>query len=263
MTYFGFLTFFILIPILALTIFIIRGKRKGEFKSNPKFGFALGVHILLALIYTTPWDNYLVATRVWYYNPNLVSGIVLGFVPLEEYTFFVLETLLTSLLWNILANRISASEHFTPSGRFRLASVGVALMVWLAAAFVFLSHSKRLTYLSIILFWALPAIIPQLAFGADILWRQRKLLIWAILPMGLYLSIADSFAITSGTWTIDPAQSIGVFIGSLPLEEAVFFFITVALVSFGVTLLLAEESQLRWLKIKKTFKRSFARMSDC
>ncbi len=262
MTYFGFLTFFILIPILALAIFIIWRKRKGEFKSNPKFGFTIGIHILLALLYTTPWDNYLVATGVWYYNPKLVSGIILGFVPLEEYTFFILETLLTGLLWNILANRISASENFKPSGRLRVVSVGIALIIWLAAAFIFLSHSERLTYLSIILFWALPAIIPQLAFGADILWHQRKLLIWTILPMGLYLSIADSLAIASGTWTIDPAQSIGVFIGSLPLEEAVFFFVTVTLVCFGVTLLLAKESQIRWLEIKKTFKRSSARMSD-
>ncbi len=59
--------------------------------------------ILVALAYTTPWDNYLVATGVWYYDPARVWNIVLGYVPLEEYLFFVLQVTLTGLitLWLI------------------------------------------------------------------------------------------------------------------------------------------------------------------
>ena len=30
---------------------------------------------MIAVVYTTHWDNYLVATRVWWYDPALVSGI--------------------------------------------------------------------------------------------------------------------------------------------------------------------------------------------
>ena len=63
------------------------------------------MHVLLAVVYTTPWDNYLVATGVWYYDPQLVSGIVLGWVPIEEYTFFVLQTILTSLVLLFVARR--------------------------------------------------------------------------------------------------------------------------------------------------------------
>ena len=77
---------------------------------------AIGIHILLALIYTTPWDNYLVATGVWYYNPQLVTGIVFGYVPIEEYTFFVLETLFAGLWWWFLARRQNPKvEKFVPS----------------------------------------------------------------------------------------------------------------------------------------------------
>jgi putative membrane protein len=52
---------------------------------------------IVALLYTTPWDNYLVANHIWTYPPERVWGIRLGWVPLEEYLFFVLQTTLTTL----------------------------------------------------------------------------------------------------------------------------------------------------------------------
>jgi lycopene cyclase domain-containing protein len=255
MTYFGFLAVFILIPILLLALMDIRSARKQSSQSRPGIGWAIGIHIVLALIYTTPWDNYLVATHVWYYSPKLVSGIVIGYVPLEEYLFFILETLLAGLWLYLLTNRINAVSGFKPSVRLRVGSVSTVILIWLAATFIYTNHWKSATYLSIILFWALPAIIPQLAFGADILWHHRKLLFWSIVPIGLYLSFSDALAIASGTWTIDPAQSTGIFIGSLPLEETVFFFVTATLICFGVVLLLATESQPRWIEIEALFKR--------
>lgn len=42
-----------------------------------------------------------------------------------------------------------------------------------------------------------------------------------------------------------------VFFNILPLEEVVFFFITNVLIVFGMVLLLADESQQRFAKIKK------------
>ncbi len=46
-----------------------------------------------AVIWTTPWDNYLVASGVWRYDPSKVWNVILGYVPLEEYMFFVLQSL--------------------------------------------------------------------------------------------------------------------------------------------------------------------------
>src|SRR4051812_45490667 len=54
-----------------------------------------------AVVYTSPLDNYLVATRVWYYDPKLILNIPVAYVPVEVYAFFVLQALLTGLfaLW--------------------------------------------------------------------------------------------------------------------------------------------------------------------
>jgi lycopene cyclase domain-containing protein len=77
------------------------------------------------------------------------------------------------------------------------------------------------------------------------LWHERRLVAAAIVPLGIYLSAADVLALRAGIWAIDPAQSTGVFIGGLPIEEAVFFFITTILITFGMTLTLSEESRKR------------------
>lgn len=259
MTYFGFLLRFLVIPILLLLL--IYGQAKDH--SIPGFDSArlwraIFIHVVLAVAYTTPWDNYLVATGVWYYDPALVTGVVFGYVPLEEYTFFVLETLLVGLLWWTLARIPALSPNLSPSGRegfrpnkpLRAWALGLLAVIWAVSLFVLLSGWGPGTYIAITLTWALPAIAPQLAFGADILWHHRRLL-GAIILMGAgYLSAMDALAIGAGTWTIDPAQSTGLFIGNLPIEEAVFFLVTVVLLSFGVTLLLSHASQARLGELK-------------
>ncbi len=250
MSYFTFLIRFLVIPILLLlSIYIWERRRTASRFMNEKMVW-IGIigHIVLALLYTTPWDNYLVATGVWYYNPALVTGILLGYVPLEEYMFFVLETLLVGLWWWFLAGRTRAEGSFESSRKLRFLSSAILSVVWLASVIVLLGNWKPGTYLSITLAWALPPIVLQLAFGADILWHERRLVVMTILPLTLYLSFTDSLAIRATTWAIHPAQSTGLFIHGLPMEEGIFFLLTITLVTFGMTLLLSPQSrqQLRW-----------------
>ncbi len=251
MTYFGFLGQFLVVPLVILLIITLIDNRRGKpahgFLNGRAIWMAIGLHVLLAVIYTTPWDNYLVATGVWYYNPKLISGLVLGWVPIEEYTFFVLETILTGLWWWFLARRLTPPREFKPERNIRIVSTAILGAIWLGAAYILISSWKPGTYLSLILVWALPAIMLQLAYGADILWHHRKLGALVILPVFIYISAADSLAISSGTWTIDPAQSMGIFIGALPFEEAVFFLSTVVLIGFGLTLSVSRASQARWI----------------
>jgi len=258
MTYFGFLIRFLVIPILLLLFVHWREKdRLTPGFNHARIWQAILIHIILAVTYTTPWDNYLVATGVWYYNPDLVTGIVFGYVPLEEYTFFVLETLMVGLWWWRLARLkiFAPSSPFRPNKPLRAWTLSLLAGLWAVSLFVFLSGWQPGRYLAITLTWALPAIAPQLAFGADILWHHRRLLGTVILTGAAYLSAMDALAIGAGTWTIDPSQSTRLFIGDLPVEEAVFFVITVVLISFGMTLLLSNASQERVEALKSLLGR--------
>ncbi len=251
MSYAGFLAVFLVVPIFLLWLVSRYDTRRGKtlpraFQSWPA-GFIILAHALIALLYTTPWDNYLVATRVWWYNPQLVTGIVIGYVPIEEYTFFVLQPILTGLWLLLLARHLPISSvTILDHQPLRLLSTLVAGGAWLASIIILVSGWQAGTYLGLLFVWALPPVMLQLAFGADILWKHRRIIFLTIIPMTLYLAAADKLAITSGTWTINPEQSLNIFLlGRLPLEEFIFFFMTNALIALGVTLVLSVESKRR------------------
>lgn len=252
MTYFGFLLRFLVLPILVFLAITWWDNKNNKptpgFQNGRAVWIGILVHILLAVVYTTPWDNYLVATGVWYYNPDLVTGIVFGYVPIEEYTFFILETILSGLWWWFLARRLTPStQEFKPNKILVYVSTCVLVILWIIFTVLFFSDNQPITYLSITLFWALPAIFPQLLYGADILWHHRKLVLLGILVPGTYLSLMDIFALTDTTWSIAKDQTTGIlFFGILPLEEVVFFFITNILIIFGMTLLLSTIGQERF-----------------
>ena len=111
--------------------------------------------------------------------------------------FFVLETILSGLWWWFLARRFFLTSHPFPSAKGNLArhktivylSSCSLTLLWLAFTYLFFFGAAKWTYLSIILFWALPPILLQLLFGADILWHHRKLVFWGILLPGIYCRV--------------------------------------------------------------------------
>jgi lycopene cyclase domain-containing protein len=168
-------------------------------------------------------------------------------VPIEEYTFFILQPIMTGLYLLLLTRLLPLPDGpFKPRANLRLWGTVAAGVVWLVSVILLLAGYQPATYLALELGWAMPPIMLQLAFGADILWRYRGLVFWTLIPATLYLAWADALAIGAGTWTIDPAQSFNIFLGGvLPIEEFVFFLLTNTLLVFGVTLVLARESQGR------------------
>lgn len=207
---------------------------------------AIAVLVCVAVIYTTPWDNYLVANQVWWYEPTLVTGITLGWVPIEEYSFFILQTVLTGLWIIYLCRQIDFHGEKPGNKQINIYMTLGAFIIWLCAGFVLFSGWQPGTYLTLITIWALPPVMVQLAYGADILWRQRRIVIPAIVVPTVFLSLADSLAISTGIWTIDPQQSLQILLGGvLPLEEFIFFLFTEILVTFGMTLALTLESRER------------------
>jgi lycopene cyclase domain-containing protein len=163
---------------------------------------------------------------------------------------------LAGLWWWFLARRISIpTATLRPNKSLVYLSTGVLSTLWLISAYLFFVGSAGWTYLSIILFWALPPIIVQLFFGADILWQYRKLVFWSLIVPGTYLSLIDILALKDTTWSISESQTTGIlFFGILPLEEIVFFFVTNILLTFGMTLLLANVSQERFAEIKSQIR---------
>ena len=261
MTYFNFLLVFIGIPLLILAGLTAWDGRRGrrlpaDLRHIPAWAVVLA-HIVVAVVWTTPWDNYLVATGVWYYNPKLVTGITLGWVPIEEYTFFVVQTLMTGLwvLWLGRRLRPASPSLQRRPGLNRAAAVGVGV-IWLAAVILFFARWRPGAYLALEVGWLLLPVIPQALVGADVLWHHRRLVLAGVLAPWLYLSAADFLAIGWGTWTIAPDQTTGILLGGvLPIEEALFFLLTNVLIVFGMVLFMGTDNAAVRRVIGKLVKR--------
>ncbi|NVJ21224.1 MULTISPECIES: lycopene cyclase domain-containing protein [Myxococcus] len=90
MTYARFLGLFVVLPIVFL---LWRYRRTFTARSLAPMG------LLLIVVYaaTSPWDNLAVKWGLWGFDESRIWGIKLGYLPLEEYLFFGLQTLLVGL----------------------------------------------------------------------------------------------------------------------------------------------------------------------
>jgi lycopene cyclase domain-containing protein len=73
----------------------------------------------------------------------------------------------------------------------------------------------------------------EYAFRACIYRRPRRWLL-ALLPVAVVFGAWDAYAVSRGHWRYDPAQTLGVMVGNLPVEEALFFVVipTCALLTY-------------------------------
>ena len=215
-----------------------------------KANLSVGAIAVIAFLYTTPWDNFLVANNIWYYGTDRVIGII-GHVPYEEYAFFLIQTFITGLWTFWLLHRpgarwfnASASQaaRFNGTGFFLVAS---ALGFWLL-------EGTSTMYMGLIVAWAAPVLALQWVVGGQHLWKMQKLVLTAFIPPSIYLCFADAFAIWNGVWVISEETSTGVMIGILPIEEALFFFVTNLLVVQGALLGAHQLRHSRLAPLRKT-----------
>ena len=108
----------------------------------------------------------------------------------------------------------------------------------------------HLTYLGLLLPWAIPVLILQWAVGHAVLRRRLGTVAAATLLTTVYLVAADWVAISQGIWTIHADRILGPRAGRVPIEEALFFLLTDLMGAQSVVLLTAPEMRAlasRWL----------------
>jgi lycopene cyclase domain-containing protein len=115
---------------------------------------------------------------------------------------------------------------------------------------------ERFTYLALLLGWALPVIALHWAVGARELRARWRVLLIAVVVTTVYLTAADATAIGVGIWSISEELSVGLRLGSVVFEEALFFLLTNVLVAQSIILFLAPSARTRAWRIAR---RPFAR----
>lgn len=232
MTYLQFHFVFTIPVIVALGLFFMRNRDKWPGRRGT---WSLPAVALIALVYTTAWDNYLVYRGVWGYGADRVMGTI-GYVPIEEYLFFILQPLLSGLWFYFLLAFEKGEPASKPSTLARWIGVGIYLLIALTG--IIMLQYERGLYMGLILVWAGPVLAGQWGYIGHRIWSLRRLYAWSIIVPTLYLWIADRIAIGLGIWYIEERYTFGFNPFGLPIEEATFFLVTNLLVIQGLIMFL-------------------------
>jgi lycopene cyclase domain-containing protein len=209
-----------------------------------RFLTGMGLLVCIAVLYTTPWDSYLLSRGVWSYGDGVVLLRLWG-VPLGEYLFFIIQTLITSVWLYVLPFSDVEDGQASVFGDMRLTLPW--LVLGMLGGWLLFSGDPSYFYLGAILAWAAPVMVVQWGFGGQRLLEERTRLFTAVAVPTLYLWIVDWVAIERGLWTISRDTRTGVDLLGLPVEEAVFFLATNLMVVQGLILyewLMSEDSSV-------------------
>ena len=237
MSYLTFLIYFIVAPaaILAALLHALPARATESRFFLRRHWLGTGILALIALIWTTPWDNWIVARGVWSYGVDRVLGTI-GVVPLEEYAFMILMPFLNAgfIALLIRQNGVSPTRWRDKQTVGRAWALGLAAVAWLGGFWILFSGGSL--YLGAILIWFVPPLAIQACFDPACLWAHRRGIAMGTLIPTLYLATVDHYAIAQGIWTIHESTRSGLEIFGLPFEEAFFFYVTSLLISQGLYL---------------------------
>lgn len=69
---------------------------------------AVAVTVGVLVILTAVFDNLMIASGLFHYAPELLSGVMIGLAPVEDFAYPLAGALLLPALWALLRSRRSA-----------------------------------------------------------------------------------------------------------------------------------------------------------
>lgn len=232
MTYAGFHVRLTLPPLAVLAV------AAAPWRWDPLTWGFLALLLAIVVAFTFPWDSHAVARRTWEFDPKGVWRRV-GYLPVEEVAFFVIQTLIVVAAVEVVRRLgVAWLGGPWPTGReaWSLLVVGgpVLGVTWLVVGLAGrrIGPRSRWHYAWHLLYWFLPVIAAQWLVGPHLLGPRWPMIVVPALVVGAYLCWADLVAVRAGLWFFDEAQVTGVrWRGVLPWEEVAFFFLTSILVA--------------------------------
>jgi lycopene cyclase domain-containing protein len=189
------------------------------------------ITLLIVYAFTSPWDNWAVKRGIWGFPAGRFSFRIAR-LPVEEYAFFGLQTLMVIGLMLALQPRLPRLIPEVP--RWPAWTCALVLGAWAVAGWRLWrwpGRQERFAYAFHLLFWMLPVVALQWCIAADLLAARGVLIAAATALVGAYLSGADVLAVRWNLWFFDERQITGGRVLGLPWEEIAFFFITSLLVA--------------------------------
>ena len=90
-------TYLILNIVFLIAIFVV-----SFFYRRHVWTQATGAAILLLLLLTAVFDNLIIAANIVSYDSTKISGLFIGYAPVEDFAYSIAAVLLVAVVWNIM-----------------------------------------------------------------------------------------------------------------------------------------------------------------
>jgi lycopene cyclase domain-containing protein len=186
--------------------------RKVAFYRN--YPSLLGAQLVMMIVFV-PWDMAFVAARIWGFDARYVTGIYLGNLPIEEWLFFPVVSYACLFIYECL--RVYVDNN--PLERWYRIVLTVIALLGLSLA---LGYPLR-QYTSLKVGVASIAVLVVL-FGLKPDYLARFLLMYLVswVPFLLMNGVLTGAFIDGQVVWYDPAQIIGLRMGTIPVEDAYY-----------------------------------------
>jgi lycopene cyclase domain-containing protein len=194
---------------------------------------------LMALAFSTLWDNIIASHHVWTYDAKCMKGVLFA-IPYEEYAWFVLHTLLAqALLLRMWAAKPGIASRPDFPSRCHDMKVVVPVVVLLASTMMGIKlcrdGNNDHLYLGIIMAFMSPVLAFIWAgFAHFFLWAPASY-VAAIVLESAYVITVDQFAISRGIWHIYPGTGVRLPLNmfgntGIQIEQFLIYSLTTVLV---------------------------------
>jgi lycopene cyclase domain-containing protein len=194
----------------------------------------------IVVVFTTPWDNYAVSQGIWSF-PGGRHAFRIWHLPIEEYCFFVIQSIEVLLICHGLTGLAGFQKPSTPplNSPGVVTGLGAIAALWVFTGLWFGRRlPRRAQYLFHLLYWFGPVAAFQWVLAAPLLLANLSAIILATMMVSIWLTLADLAAVRQGIWEFDEKQILGLkWRSRLPIEEILFFFVSSLLVAQSYVML--------------------------
>lgn len=223
---------YLLLDLLTILFpFIFSFYSKANFSKKWKH---VWIAILIPGIIFLIWDELFTQLNVWGFNPEYLTGIYLGSLPLEEVLFFICIPYACVFTYEAL-NYLVKEDYLA---RYqRILSITLISGLVIAATFSLDKWYTATTFIGL----AVYLIILEFILRSGFLSRFYFSYIFVLIPFLLVNGILTGSFIEGEVVWYNDAENLGMRIGTIPVEDAFY----------GMLLLLMNVSVFEWLQRKK------------
>jgi lycopene cyclase domain-containing protein len=210
------------------------GKRAPFYKKWKYFG----ISVVITGTFFILWDEVFTREKVWGFNPEYLTGLYIGSLPIEEILFFICIPYACVFTYFAL-NNLVAKDHLFPHQE--LISSGLIILLLISGIYNIDKWYTGITFIVLALFLA----YQMLKIRPRYMGRFYFAFVFLLVPFFLVNGVLTGSFLDSEVVWYNNAHTLGIRIGTIPIED----------VFYGFLLILMNVSIMEWLEDRAYYKK--------